>query len=157
MDIKIPRALIEDHMEIGTALERASTESGKVGEAAQALKAVLLPHIQREEEFALPPLGLLPLLSKGEFEYDMNEAVFLADKLKAEMPKMLAEHAVILAAVNRLDEAARLQGKMQYQGLAAMMRLHLEEEEEVYYPAALLVGVYLHVKLAVVLNTSWKP
>jgi len=156
MELKIPQALVEDHKEMGAALDRAAAEAGKVGDAAQALRAVMLPHIAREEEFALPPLGLLPLLSKGALEYDMNEAVLLADKLKAEMPKMLSEHKAILAAINRLDEAARLQGKIQYQGLAAMMKLHLEEEEQVYYPAALLVGVYLHVKLAVVL-TAWKP
>jgi hypothetical protein len=86
----------------------------------------------------------------------MNEAVFLAERLKAEMPKMLSEHAAILAALTRMDEAARLEGKKQYQGLAAMMKLHLEEEEQVYYPAAMLVGLYLHVKLAVVLN-RWTP
>ncbi len=137
-------------------LEHAVEEGGKVGEAALALKNVMLPHIQREEKFALPPLGLLPIVSKGEVDYDMNEAVFLADQLKAEMPKMLSEHAAILAAINHLDEAARLEGKKQYQGMAAMMRLHLEEEEQVYYPAALLVGVYLHVRLAVVIN-RWQP
>ena len=156
MELKIPRALIEDHKEMGEALERAVREGGKVGEAAQALSTVMLPHIEREEKFALPPLGLLPLLSKGEFEYDMNEAVSLADTLKAEMPKMLSEHKAILAAITRLDEAARLEGKKQYQGLATMMKMHLDEEEQVYYPAAMLVGVYLHVKLAVVLN-RWTP
>ena len=86
----------------------------------------------------------------------MNEAVSLADTLKAEMPKMLSEHKAILAAITRLDEAARLEGKKQYQGLATMMKMHLDEEEQVYYPAAMLVGVYLHVKLAVVLN-HWTP
>ena len=156
MELKIPKALIEDHKEMGAALDRAAKETGKVGEAARVLQAVMQPHIQREEKFALPPLGLLPIVSTGEVDYDMNEAVFLADKLKAEMPKMLAEHKAILAAINQLDEAARLQGKIQYQGLAAMMRLHLEEEEQVYYPAALLVGVYLHARLAVVVN-HWKP
>jgi hypothetical protein len=156
MELKIPRALIEDHQEMGAALERAVAEGGKVGEAAQALRNVMLPHIEREEKFALPPLSLLPLLTKGELDYDMNEAVLLADRLKAEMPRMLSEHAGILAAINRLDEAARQEGKKQYQGLAATMKLHLEEDEQVYYPAAMLVGAYLHTKLVAVLNT-WKP
>jgi hypothetical protein len=156
MELIIPKALIEDHKEMGLALERAAGEGGRVGEVAQALRKVMQPHIKREEKFALPPLSLLPLLSNGEIDYDMNEAVLMADRLKAEMPKMLSEHAAILAALTRLDEAARLEGKKQYQGLAAAMKLHLEEEEQVYYPAAMLVGVYLHVKLAAVLN-PWKP
>jgi hypothetical protein len=156
MELIVPRALIEEHKEMGVALERAAGEGGKVGEAAQALRKVMQPHTEREEKFALPPLSLLPLLSNGELDYDMNAAVLLADKLKAEMPKMLSEHAAILAALTRLDEAARLEGKKQYVGLAAMMKLHLEEEEQVYYPAAMLVGAYLHVKMATVLNT-WKP
>jgi hypothetical protein len=156
MELIIPQALIEDHKDMKAELAHAVEEGGKVGEAAQALRTVILPHIEREEKFALPPLGLLPIVSKGEVDYDMNEAVFLADQLKEEMPKMLSEHAAILAAINQLDEAARLEGKKQYQGMAAMMRLHLEEEEQVYYPAALLVGVYLHTRLMVVLN-RWKP
>jgi hypothetical protein len=155
MELKIPQALIQDHKEMGAALEFATREGGKVGEAAQALRSVMLPHIQREEKFALPPLGLLPIVSKGEVDYDMNEAVFLADRLKAEMPKMLSEHAAILAAINQLEEAAHLEGKKQYQGMAAMMRLHLEEEEQVYYPAALLIGFYLHARIGVVVN-PWK-
>lgn len=141
---------------MSVALQRPAGEGERVGEAAQALRMVMQPHVEREEKFALPPLNLLPLLSNGEIDYDMNEAVFLADRLKAEMPKMLSEHADILAALTRLDEAARLEVKKQYQGLAAMMKLHLEEEEQVYYPAAMLVGLYLHVKLAVVLN-RWTP
>ncbi len=156
MELKIPQALVEDHKEMGAMLERAAREGGKVGEAAQALNQVIQPHIRREEEFALPPLALLPLLTKGELDYDMNEAALLADRLKAEMPKMLREHAAILDAIQQLDQAARLEGKNQYVGLAGEIKLHLEEEEQVYYPAAMLVGLYLHNKLAVVLN-NWKP
>lgn len=156
MELKIPQALLEDHKEMRLEIGHAVDEGGKVGEAAQALRNVILPHIQREEKFALPPLALLPIVSRGEVDYDMNEAVYLTDILKKEMPKMLAEHAAILAAINMLDEAARQEGKKQYQGMAAMMRLHLQEEEQVYYPAALLVGAYLHARLAVVVN-RWTP
>jgi hypothetical protein len=150
MGLIVPRVLKEEHKEIRAALERAIGEGGKVGEAAEALRKVLLPHAEREEKFALPPLGYLPLLSNGLVDYDMNAAVQLTDRLKTEMPKMLSEHAVILASLTRLDQAASQEGKNQYQDLAAKLKMHIEEEEQVYYPAAMLVGAFLHVKLAAV-------
>jgi hypothetical protein len=68
MELIIPRALIEDHKEMSVALQRPTGEGGRVGEAAQALRKVMQPHVEREEKFALPPLSLLPLLSNGEID-----------------------------------------------------------------------------------------
>jgi hypothetical protein len=39
-------------------------EGGKVGEAAKAVANVLHPHFEKEEEYALPPLGLLSCLAR---------------------------------------------------------------------------------------------
>jgi hypothetical protein len=150
MKIKIPKALVEDHEEMFSELQSAVDGGGKTSEAARKLMAVLKPHAAHEEKFALPPLGLLPALTSGELEFDMAEAAMLADTLKAEMPHMLAEHKAILTEVDRLAEAARQEGKAQVLALTRKIKLHVEEEEQVYYPAAELVGAFLKVKLAVV-------
>jgi hypothetical protein len=47
-------------------LEEATMESGSIGDAAKAVQEVLQPHFLKEEEFALPPLGLLSKLSNGQ-------------------------------------------------------------------------------------------
>jgi hypothetical protein len=41
----------------------------------------------------LPPLGLLTALSKGKLEAGMADVLKLTDKLEADLPHMLAEHA----------------------------------------------------------------
>jgi hypothetical protein len=41
------------------------------------------PHFVKEEEYALPPLGLLSALSKGELEAGMAEVLKMTDKLEA--------------------------------------------------------------------------
>jgi hypothetical protein len=50
------------------------------------------PHFTKEEEYALPPLGLLSALSKGKIEAGMAEVLKMTDKLEVELPRMLAEH-----------------------------------------------------------------
>jgi hemerythrin superfamily protein len=155
MDIKIPKALVEDHQEIHNELEKAIKEGGQVGATAEELMKVIAPHQEHEEKFALPPLGLLPALVGGQVDYDMAEASVMTDTLKAEMPRMRAEHKAILAAVGRLAEAARQEGKPEYVEFAEQMKLHVEEEEEVYYPAAELVGAFLKIKLALVFQSTF--
>ena len=88
----------EEHTEIHNALERAILAPGKVGEAAGALAKLLHPHFVREEEIALPPLGLLAPLARGEFTRAMLDVLPMTDSLRSELPRMLEEHTAIRAA-----------------------------------------------------------
>lgn len=65
MDIRIPEPLKLEHQELHEELVRATKEPGRIGEAAKAVAAVLHPHFVKEEEYALPPLGLLSALATG--------------------------------------------------------------------------------------------
>jgi hemerythrin len=152
MDIKVPQALIEDHKNISLELDKASKMGGKVGEAAIQLKNVWEAHFKHEEEFALPPLGLLPGLASGELDLSMDEAIVMTDTLKTEMPQMIDEHKAILAAIDKFTDAARQEGKLGYGDFIQDMKLHIREEEQVYYPAAILVGAFLRVKHAMVFD-----
>ncbi len=147
MDIKIPKALMEGHHELGATLEEAAMEGGKVGREASSLMTVMKPHEMREEQFALPPLGLLPSLVSGQLDYDMAAVKPMIDTFRAEYPKMRAEHETILAAADRLAVAAIEEGKVRYVRLVEQLKLHIAEEEDVYYPAAILVGMYLEARL----------
>jgi hypothetical protein len=105
-------------------------------------------HIEHEEKFALPPLGLLPKLIAGKLVDEMDVAAEMADELQAEMPKMLNEHQLIEAALDELNKAANQEKKPVYSEFVDWMKLHLSEEEEVYYPSALLVGIFLKTRLS---------
>lgn len=138
--VHIPESIKAEHEEIHARLVAATRAPGRTGEAARALADVLHPHFVREEEIALPPLGLLLPLSRGEAAPDMREAVAMADSLRAELPRMLREHVAIREATHRMGEAARAEGNAEVAALAHDLALHAKSEEEVFYPAAVLVG-----------------
>ncbi|HEX6642991.1 MAG TPA: hemerythrin domain-containing protein [Thermoanaerobaculia bacterium] len=140
VQISIPESMRAEHEAIHNQLVEATQVDGPVGVAARELAEVLHPHFVREEEIALPPLGLLAPLAAGEFNADMREVLPLTDALRAELPRMLAEHERIAAAAQRLEEVAREQGNASVEALAKALQLHARSEEELFYPAAVLVG-----------------
>ncbi len=143
MKLEVPRSLKIEHDELHSTLVRATKASGATGEAAKAVAAVLHPHFVKEEQFALPPLGLLAPLARGEWTPEMRDVLHLTDKLKAELPQMLSEHGAIVAALDKLAEAARAEGRAEYAEFAEKLKLHAQTEEQVSYPAAILVGEYV--------------
>lgn len=148
MKFEIPKPMKIEHDELHADLVKATNAGGQTGEAAKAVAEVLHNHFVKEEEYALPPLGLLVALSEGKFEPGMTEVLKMTDKLKAELPTMLSEHKVIVAALNKLVAAARIEDKPEVVHFAEKLMLHAQTEEQVAYPTALLIGLYLKSKLA---------
>lgn len=148
MIFETPRGLKAEHEELHQELAQAMHAGGRTGEAAREVASLLHPHFVKEEQFALPPLGLLGALSRGEVSADMGEVTRLTDRLEAEMPRMLAEHEKIVEALGRLVEAAIAEHKLDYVRFAEKLMAHAQMEEEVSYPAAVLVGRYVKVMLA---------
>jgi hypothetical protein len=143
----IPEPIQAEHKEIHAELVAATKVPGPVGEAAQALAKVLDPHFVREEQIALPPLALLGPLSRGDTSPEMRGILPMTDSLRAELPRMLGEHKVIHAATAHLEEVARKHGNEAVAHLAQKLTLHARGEEEVYYPAAILVGELVRRRL----------
>jgi hypothetical protein len=136
----VPRSIREEHEEIHSALVDATREAGRTGEAARELARRLEPHFRREEEIALPPLGLLRPLAGGAFQRSMEDVLPMTDALRRELPRMLEEHRDIAAAARRLESAARDERNAAAEELARRLQAHARTEEEVLYPAAVLVG-----------------
>ena len=147
MDFEIPSALKAEHEELHAELIAAIDSGGAVGDAAKAVADLLHPHFVKEEAYALPPLGLLGLLAKGEVRPEMAEVLAMTDRLRSELPNMLAEHARIVEALGRLAVAAEREDNRQVAGFAEKLKLHAQTEEEVLYPAAIVLGEYLRLKL----------
>ncbi len=137
---RIPESMQVEHAEIPERLVEATKAPGAVGEAARELAKVLHPHFVREEEIALPPLALLAPLAAGEYNAGMRSVLPMTDALRAELPRMLQEHKAIAAAAQRLETVARDAGDASVEALAKALQLHARSEEEIFYPAALLVG-----------------
>ena len=147
MAFTIPSPLKREHEELHAELVRATQAGGRVGEAAKGVAKVLHDHFVKEEDFALPPLGLLSSLARGKVDEEMKSVVGMTDHLKAELPKMLEEHKTVVAALKNLTAAAEADNKPEHARFAEKLMLHAQTEEEVLYPAAILIGEYLKLKL----------
>jgi hypothetical protein len=93
-------------------------------------------------------LALLVALSQDKFEAGMADVLQMTDRLKPELTTMLAEHKEIVAALARLVDAAKAEDKSSIVHFAGKLMLHAETEEQVLYPAAVLVGEMVKWKLA---------
>lgn len=145
--LEVPGSIAAEHRELHEALEEAVRSGGRTGEAAKVVEERLAAHFEKEEQYALPQLGLLEALSAGNISADMKKAIDLSDKLKAEMPKMLEEHKGIVEALDALRSAAEAEKKQPSIEFAEKLGAHAQNEEQVMYPAAILVGEFLKLKL----------
>ncbi len=128
-------------------MRKATNEGGEVGDAARAVAKLMHPHFVKEDSYALPPLGLLPLIAKGTVTPEMSEVLKLTDKLKQDLDEMLTEHKSIITALEGLAAAARRENKPEYVVFANKLIEHAHTEELVMYPTALLIGAYVRQKL----------
>ncbi len=147
MEFNIPVTLHLEHEELHAVLSQAIEEPGRLGESAKNVAKILHPHFQKEEQFALPPLGLLSALANGNMNAETPEVLVMTNKLKNELPQMLEEHKSIVAALASLSIEANKVGKLEYVSFADKLALHARNEEEVLYPAAILIGDYVKLKL----------
>lgn len=135
LPLKGPDSLAIEHEELHRSLAAIIKKGGKNGKLAQAVADLLHPHFTLEEELAMPLLGLLEPIFRGGKIPEAGEAIILGEKLEQSMEKMLGEHRKIVTALNKLE---RLEPKF-----ARKLKLHAQNEEEVLYPAAIMVGRYL--------------
>jgi hypothetical protein len=147
MKVDIPAPLRSEHEQLHATLVKATREPGAVGEAAREVARRLHGHFVREEEFALPPLALLAPLARDEFNPEMAQVLPMTERLKAELPAMLAEHRAIVGALGELRAAAAAAGLPDYERFAEALTEHAETEEQVLYPAAILVGQMVRRRL----------
>jgi hypothetical protein len=142
-----PTVLSTEHKAMQEDLARATRAGGQTEKAAWQVTRVLFPHVYREEEFAMPPLLLLPRLARGEITPDMEGILVKTEIMKAELPRMLAEHKAIVTALRKLLQAATAEGHTGFASFAQRLIQHAQMEEEILYPASILVGEYLKLKL----------
>jgi len=141
--LQTPKSITNEHRELHEALARAAAEGGDLAVAAGELERALAPHFKREEEIATPPLGLLPALSRGEATAEMRSVLPMTDALERELPQMLREHEVIRDAVTKFRAVAERNGQQDFVRFADNLAAHAQQEEELLYPAAILVGRYV--------------
>lgn len=143
MKPEIPKSLKTEHEKLHLRLKSLIEAGGEVGKHAKIVAEVLHPHFIKEEEFALPQLGLLRHLIKEEPIKDIEEVISMTNKLKLELNEMIDEHKDIIKALEKLEIAAIEEENVEAEGFAEDLIIHAQTEEQVLYPASILIGEYL--------------
>lgn len=147
MEMQVPAALRAEHQDLRAELDMAVGAGGDLGAAAEEVARILYPHFDKEEEYVLPPLSILPLLTEGEVTPEMGASLALTNKLRTELPHLLEDHKAIDAQLGKLAGVARQQQNWEYACLADKFRTIAQYEEQVLYPTLLLIGRYVRVHL----------
>lgn len=140
MPLTIPNPLVTEHEALHERLVALTRLTGATGSAAREVARRLHVHFEKEERYALPPLGLLAELAGTGVNDAMAPVVAMAAHLEAELSQMLAEHRDIVAALQALRAAARAEERPDALAFADALESHAAVEEQVMYPAAVLVG-----------------
>ena len=117
-----------------------------MGLADDTAQSIIVPHMQREVEFALPSLALLRDLADGSISEDMAPVLLLVDRFRRWLPEMFSDHRDIAMVMMDLEAAAMDDRKPEFARVVPRALLHTEMEV-VIYPASLLVGQYLGLRL----------
>jgi hypothetical protein len=143
----IPQSMRVEHQNTLEQLTALSHKHGPVGVEASKALALFKQHLQREDEFILPPLTLLHDLADGKISPDMKWAIAMADRVKAEREKTFQEHTQITDAMNALAAAARKAHDTAALDFAEAAVADSLTDLELMEPMTIVIGDYLKAKL----------
>ncbi len=143
---EVPSTILKEHTDLLSQMQAFTSFKDSTGQVARRLYEVMQHHFGEEEDFVLPPLAVLPLLASGQVPERHEEILLLTEKLKTQLSHMNAEHQMIKVHVGELNQAAANEGHSIPAAFEENLRRHAQTEEEIFFPAAILVGEFLKLK-----------
>lgn len=140
---KTPKSIKSGHENLCYELKIITKSGGIIAEKAKLLEKDMYPHFQKEEKYALPPLGLLLALSDGNWEIYSSEAIKMSEMLQLKLSELKGEHDQIMKTMQDLKVIADEQNNIDAKEFIKDLTLHVEIEDQVLYPATILIGNYL--------------
>lgn len=141
---QVPQSIRSQHQQIITRLEHfAESKDKDSADAAQKAAAFLKEHYAKEEQFVLPPLGLLPRIAKGEISKNMKPAIEMADRTKSALAEFSDDHIKITSLMNELITAGNRNKDDDLVRLATQVAAQSLNDVEVNQPTTVLIGDYL--------------
>lgn len=152
MPLTAPVSIQKEHEELHLEMAEIRHLGGKTAQALERLVDTMADHFVFEEEVAMPPLALLSDLThtKENNQTKHKQAIKLSDKLVAHYDGMLSAHRKICKAAQDLAEVGMAEKHPTVVSFAEKLQNHARMEEEVLYPASILVGKYLKERQTVV-------
>jgi len=139
-----PESLREEHEEILNSLRACSKLRDGTGRSIVRVLRVLEPHLKKENELAMPILGSLAELvsSKNVSRMKLQELDELREAFLIEYKTMFEEHSDLRSLISEAKQHAYKEKHRDVADLLDALALHARIEEEVLYPAALIVGTH---------------
>jgi hypothetical protein len=142
----VPSSIKQEHEHLLGQMHAFTLYQDSTGRVALKLDSLMQHHFQEEEDFVLPPLGHLPLLASGAMPAQSEAMIGLTEKLKSQLIHLSVEHQMIKAYMGELKQAAVRDNHPEITEFEKELHKHATSEEEVLFPAAILVGEYLKLK-----------
>lgn len=143
---EVPSSIRAEHQYLLDKIYKISLFQDSTGRVAIKLNELMQHHFNEEEDYVLPPLGLLPLLSTGKLPEQSKEVIVLTEKLKSQLSHMSAEHQLIKAFMDELILVASKENHPEIIEFEKEIHKHANTEEEILFPTAILIGEYLKLK-----------
>jgi len=145
--------LVREHEEIRFQLRRAATQPGPIGEAAGRLADMFSAHLDFEERDVFPAFPILRRLMLGQWDEAASEQAVaqiapLIVGFSQQHPALIRQHEAILAATERLWEAAYEDGNGEIICVARNLTRHESMEDELLYRPLLLIGQCLQGRVS---------
>lgn len=143
---QVPSSIKKEHEYLLDKIHKITLFQDSTGRTAIKLYDLMQHHFTEEEDYVLPPLGILPLLASGTLPEERNEVIQLCEKLKSQLSHLSAEHQLIKAFVDELIQSDTTENHPGIIEFEKELQKHANTEEEVFFPAAILIGEYLKLK-----------
>lgn len=139
----VPSVLKKEHDQFLEKLARIASLQDSTGRAAKKLYELMEYHFKGEEDYVLPPLGLLPVLAMGKIPEQSEKVIQLTERFRSNSAKMIAEHQMIKTYLGEMMLAGAKENHLEIAGFDQELQKHAASEEEVFFPTAILIGEYL--------------
>jgi hypothetical protein len=145
---EIPQSQIIEHEDNLEHLATLAGRPGPVGEIARRAVLLFKQHNAREREYILPPLTLLPYIVDGKVTPDMQWALDMTDRVKADREVIFDEHARMIEVLNELQFAGQQAHDAEAVEFAKGAAVDALNDSEILEPTVVLIGDVLRARLA---------
>lgn len=143
---EVPVSIKKEHQYLLDKIQKLTLIPDSTGFMAIKLNDLMQHHFSEEEDYVLPPLGLLNMLANGKIPEQSHEIILLTEKLKSQLSHMNVEHQMIKAYFDELLQVATMDNRTEIIEFEKEVLKHAIIEEEVFFPTAILIGEYLKLK-----------
>lgn len=144
MKIKAPKAITHGHSSLCEELGKIIEHYSNLEKQTHSLNEVMTKHFNKEEKYALPPLGLLLTLSEGNWELGEDVIIEMTNALNSHLAELKKEHTEISENILELKAIAEKENYFDLKRFINNLEIHMELEDQVLYPTSILIGNYFH-------------